>query len=352
MKILHIAPQNTAGMPMDFVKMHRSAGHTSNLITIFKNTLDFEEDISIGLSLPSGKFARGWRNKKMLSSEPEKLKYISSKNLAEDYFFRIRDKFNKKKINSIIEKHDLFNYDIYHFDGGVDLFRDVSFAKELKKRGKKIVCCYFGSDLRTRGIFKELDDISDLNLTVEFDHLKLYEGIKYLYFPFDVKAYKFRKPPEGKFKIIHSPTNRAFKGTDKIIPVMEKLCNSSDVEFLLKENMHRDELLKIKRSCTLAIDQVGGEMGGSGYGKNSIENLSIGIPTSTEFSKDYLIFIKDNPFICSTIESLYTDMLKLVEDRTKINELSVSGREWVEKYHSFSSVNERLNSYYIEAGIY
>ena len=49
---------------------------------------------------------------------------------------------------------------------------------------------------------------------------------------------------------------------------------------------------------------MGGEIGGSGYGKNSIENLSMGVPTFTEFTEDYLKFIKENPFIHSTIETL------------------------------------------------
>lgn len=351
MKILHIASQNTAGMPMDFVKMHRAAGQDANLLTIFKNNLDFEEDISIGLKLPSGKLAQSWRNKKVSSGAksknvPSKIKYIEPKNIAEELFFTVRDKLNTKKINSVIEKYDLYNYDIYHFDGGVDLFRDVSFAMELKKRKKKIVCCYFGSDLRTRGIFKELDKISDLNLTVEFDHLSLYKGINYLFFPFDLTGLEFKEPPSGKIRIIHSPTNRLYKGTDKIIPIMDKLVENADVEFLLKEKIHRKELLEIKRSCSLAIDQVGGEMGGSGYGKNSIENFAMGIPTATEFSDNYLKFLPENPFICSTIETLYNDLLELAADRNKLKMKAIEGRKWIEKYHSLESVNKRLMTLY------
>ncbi len=348
MKILHIAPQNTAGMPMDFVKMQRAAGHTSHLITIFKNTLDFEEDISIGLKLPASELAKKWRAKKLsntLADKPE-LKYIKPKNIAEDYYFKIRDRLNKKKINEIIEEYDLFSYDIYHFDGGADLFRNVSFAKQLKERKKKIVCCYFGSDLRTRGIFKELDEISDLNLTVEFDHLSLYKGINYLFFPFDISQLSFKTPDLQKIRIIHSPTNRAYKGTDKIIKVIEELKKAADFEFLLKENIHRKELLEIKQTCSIAIDQVGGVSGGSGYGKNSIENLAMGIPTATEFSEDYLHFIKENPFICSTIDTLYNDLLELINKREKLTELSKKGRSWVEKYHSFESVNKQLMKYY------
>jgi phage pi2 protein 07 len=228
----------------------------------------------------------------------------------------------------------------------MDFFRNISFAKELKKRNKKIVCCYFGSDLRTRGIFKELEEISDLLLTVEYDHLLLHKNVNYIYFPFDVKQFKFNPNNNKIKKIIHSPTNRAFKGTNKILPVIDEAKKECEFEFLLLENMDRGDLLKIKSGCDMAIDQVGGEMGGSGYGKNSIENLSMGIPTFTEFFDDYYKFIGENPFINSNIQNLKENIVKLVSDDKLIEEYAIKGRKWAEQTHSFEAVNEKLMSYY------
>lgn len=344
-KILHIAPQNFAGMPLDFVKMHRSKGTESRLITLYKNTVNFEEDICLDFKLPAGKGAKIWRDSKV-SSGSAKLKFNKPKNLAEKIFFKLRDELNKPAINNIINEFDLFSYDIYHFDGGMDFFRDLRFSGELKKRGKKIVCCYYGSDLRTRGIFKELDEMSDLNLTVEYDHLSLHNNINYIFFPFDTSGYDIKKKINKKIKIIHSPTNRKFKGTDKILNVINELDKKRQIEFFLIENMDRNKVLEIKSGCDLAIDQVGGEMGGTGYGKNSIENLSMGVPTFTEFTEDYLSFIKENPFIHSTIKTLEENIIRLIDNEILRNEISISGRLWVEKYHSFDSVNNMLQEYY------
>lgn len=345
-KILHIAPQNFAGMPLDFVRMHRAAGDISNLVTIYKNTLNFDEDITLGFELPKGKGAKLWRDAKISKSGKPELKYVKPKNVLEKIYFDLRDLKNKNKIESLIKDKGLYGFDIYHFDGGMDFFRDLRFAKELKRRGKKIVCCYFGSDLRTRGIFRELDEMSDLNLTVEFDHLEMHDKINYLYFPFDVFGYEIKKRNNKKLKIIHSPTNRLFKGTDKIIKVINEIESERQIEFVLLENMDRDKVLEIKSECDLAIDQVGGELGGTGYGKNSLESLSMGIPTFTEFSADYLYFIKDNPFIHSTIDTLKENMIQLIDNEILRNEVSLKGRIWAEKYHSFRSVNERLTEYY------
>lgn len=349
-KILHIAPQNFAGMPLDFVKMHRSIGAESRLITLFKNTINFDEDICLNFKLPTGNRAKSWRDSKIEEKEPE-LKFNYPKNLPEKLFFKFRDEMHRPAINNIIKKYDLFNFDIYHFDGGMDLYRDLRFAKELKKRGKKIVCCYYGSDLRTRGIFRELDEMSDLNLTVEYDHLSLHRNISYIFFPFDVSEYKIKNKKNSKIKIIHSPTNRKFKGTDKIINVINEIDKQRQIEFILLENMDRNKVLEIKSECDLAIDQVGGEMGGTGYGKNSIENLSLGVPTFTEFTEDYLNFIKENPFIHSTIGTLRENILKLIDNEILRNEISISGRLWVEKYHSFESVNNMLQGYYMKNNI-
>ncbi len=346
LKILHIAPQNFAGMPFDFVKMHRRSGHESSLITLYKNTLNFPEDICLGMDLPGGKRAKAWRDSKAESSGDKILKYAEPKNFAENIYFKLRDLNNSGMINKAIETHSLYNYDIYHFDGGMDLFRDMRFAKELKRRNKKIVCCYFGSDLRTRGIFREMDEMSDLNLTVEFDHLKLHKNISYIFFPFDTDQFKIIKKKNKKLKIIHSPTNRKFKGTDKILKVINEIDKIRNIEFILLENTDREKVLKIKTECDLAIDQVGGELGGSGYGKNSVENLSMGIPTFTEFTDEYLFFLERNPFIHSTIDTLKENILKLTDNEELRKDISVKGREWVESFHSFKAVSGKLQEYY------
>lgn len=338
-------------MPYDFVKMHTEFGDESRLITLYRNTLNFNEDISLDFKLPSGKSAKAWRDSKIEPASFPKLKYNQPKNILEKTYFKLRDEKNKRKINEAIRKYKLFDYDIYHFDGGMDFFRDLRFAKELKKRNKKIVTCYYGSDLRTRGIFEELDKMSDLNLTVEFDHLSIYKNINYIFFPFNVNEYKIKKKSNARIKIIHSPTNRRFKGTDKILQVINEIDKVRQIEFILLENIERSKVLEIKSECDLAIDQVGGEMGGSGYGKNSIENLSMGVPTFTEFTDEYLKFIKDNPFIHSTIGTLKENLLMLIDNAAKRNDVSLKGRTWVEKYHSYSSVNKMLKEYYYRNNI-
>jgi len=354
-KILHITPQNFAGVPIDFVRMHRSENYYSRLVTFFKNTMEYDEDICLNLPFRTGSTAKKWRDYKYVGNvakdSENKLKYYKPYNFAESIYFVYRDFVNKNKIEKAINEYDLLGFDVYHFDGGMDFFRDCRFAKKIKRSGKKIVCCYYGSDLRTRGIFKDLDEISDLNLTIEFDHLKLKSNIHYLFLPFDVENYKMKQVFNSKIKIVHSPTNRLFKGTDKILKVIEELKEEKDFEFILLEGMNRKDVLKIKSECDLAIDQVGGVLGGSGYGKNSLENISMGVPTITEFTPDYLRFLPENPFIHSNINDLKEKIISIIDNPPILEEYAVKGRKWVEKYHSFKSVNVRLTELYLENNI-
>ncbi len=350
--ILHIAPQNFAGMPIDFVYMHRKFGFKSNLITIYKETTDYPSDIKIDLNLPKGKLAKLYRDKKFLkknqnndSKQNTNLKYYKYR-LSDRIYFKIRDWFNNRKIKECIEKHSLLDYDIYHFDGGIDLYRDFRFVKELKKNGKKIIACYFGSDLRTRGVFKEMEELSDLNLTVEFDHTKIHPNINYIFFPYDCENAKPKENFNPILKIIHSPTNRLFKGTEKILKIINKLKKDFEFEFLLIENISRNKLLHIKRECDLAIDQVGGILGGSGYGKNSIENFSIGLPTITEFTKDYEEFLPENPFIVANEETLYDVIANIIKNPEILFEYSRRSVNWLKKYHSYEAVNNNLMKLY------
>ena len=235
----------------------------------------------------------------------------------------------------------------------MDFYRDSRQALKWKEQGKKIVCCYYGSDLRIRGLIKELDDISDLNITSEYDHLALKKDLKYLFYPYDTSELPKKKERTiDAVKIVHSPTNRKYKGTELIISVIDKIKKEKSIEFLLMENVDRKELLNIKSECDISIDQVGGSMGGTGYGKAGLETLAMGIPTITNMTKDYAEWLPENPFVvANNFEELYKVLNELIDNENYRIENGKRGIDWVKKYHSFSSVNENLMRLYREKGI-
>lgn len=351
MKILHVAPINVAGVPYNMVQMHRRFGHTARLVTLHKNALTFPEDICLDIPLPRNPVASWWRSFKRKHSSPQtKAPIHEPYNAIEELYFQYDDWRRKNIVESAIVQYGLEDFEVIHYDGGLDFFRDARVAKRWKREGKKIVCHYMGSDLRVRGIDRQMDELSDLNLTNESDHLLLHPDIHYIFIPFDVSEYPVRTQENERLRIIHSPSNRATKGTELILPVMERVMKERDVEFLLVEGKPHHEVIRIKQTCDLAIEQVG-NFGGTGYGRNSLETLAMGIPTITEMTPDYLAWLPENPFILATPETLFERIIEVIDTpelrRTKARE----GRAWVEKYHSFESVNARLMQLYRDHGI-
>lgn len=359
MKVLHVAPLNVAGVPFNMVDMQRRFGADARLVTLHKNVLSFPEDISLNLPLPRNPIANWWRATKAAkirqsgggAPNPHSLPLQHGpKNIFEAAYFKFDDLRRRRTVQEAIAKYSLDEYEIVHYDGGLDFFRDSSVARRWKREGKKIVCHYMGSDLRVRGIDPVMDTLSDLNLTNESDHLLRHPDIHYVYIPFDVSPYSVRPHENERLRIIHAPTNRSMKGTELILPVIEAVKKVRDIDFVIVENQPHAEVIRIKETCDLAIEQIG-NFGGTGYGRNSLETLALGIPTITEMTPDYVAWLPENPFILATPKTLFERLLELIDNPLIRSEAGARGRQWVEKYHSYEAVNKRLMDLYREHNI-
>lgn len=356
LKILHIAPLNFAGVPYDFYQMHNACGDYSRIVTLHQNERVFPEDICLDLPLPNQTLAKLLRKKRvneLEEKERDSAHYFKPKNFFEKAYYRFYDSLIQPKIEKAISDYSLDDFDIIHYDGGLDFFRNAKQAIKWKKQGKKIVCCYYGSDLRIRGLIKELDDISDMNLTSEFDHLALKKDLEYLFYPYDTAELPVKKERSSDtIKIVHSPTNRKYKGTELIMSVIEKVKKERKIEFLLMENVERSKLLEIKSECDISIDQVGGTMGGTGYGKAGLETLAMGIPTITNMTKEYADWLPENPFVvANNFNELYKSLIELIDNENMRIEIGKKGIAWIDKFHSFEGVNKKLKQLYIQKGI-
>lgn len=355
--ILHIAPENFAGVPYDFMRMHNTHGDNSRLITLHKNPLGFTEDICLDFPISRSSFAKSYRLSKSLVKQglsKANAMYWEPKSFIDTFYFSLQTQSRIARIERLIESENLDAFDIIHYDGGLDFTRDSRFAKRWKAMGKSIVTCYYGSDLRARGIIREMDEMSDLKLTSEFDHLALKDDLEYVFYPYDPSELPAVNPDKdfSNIRIVHSPTNRLYKGTELILSVIDKLKKSFTFEFHLLENLPRHEVLSLKSECTISIDQVGGSFGGTGYGKAGIESLAMGIPTITNMTDDYANWLPENPFIVANTESQLEDaLIQLIESPELCQSLGEKGKEWVKSYHSYEKVNEHMHALYHKYGI-
>lgn len=357
LRILHLCDQNWVGTASTFVKWHNKLGNYSRMVTLSRCSTQFEEDICLDLPLIKGS-PFDMRLKRVVSllhrqapksEERDGMRVWRPRSSFEAFLFKAREVISAPKINRAIEHHHLMDFDIYHLEGGVEFFRDARTLKKLKAAGKRIVCYYIGTDLRERGVIPEVDRLSDLNITTEFDHMSLRPGLRFSFLPFEVYDHEMRQTENRRLRICHAPRNRLLKGTARIMEVARQMERKHGIEFVLIEGRPHKEAIQIKRTCDIAIDQIT-DLGGTGYGVNSLETLSMGIPTLTSFTPDFEVFLKDHPFVVVNPDNLPQKLEQVIVDRDLRRRKGIEGRRFVEKYHAAEAVVRSIYAIYRELG--
>jgi hypothetical protein len=348
--ILHIAAQNVSGVPGQLVQAERRLGFNSRLVTLFRDKRNYFEDICLNLpfiDLPAVRWL------KRFVSDPRRL-HVDNRlrippvlppvwrphSVLEKLLVLWRDRLWSPRIQHAIAQYHLADFDVYELDGGLDMTRWPRFIPDMKAAGKKIVCCYTGSDLRTRGVIEEIDRLADAVVSVEFDHLRLHPRLCHVFFPFDADGIPERRPASSNMLTIgHAPTNRQAKGSDIIIPALERLAKRTVLQIKLIEGMTYAQALEAKRSCDIFIDQIGD----LGYGINGLESLAMGIPTCSEMAAGFSERYPDHPFVEINSGNLEEQVYGLIRDRDRREKLSREGRAWVRKYHDPVHVVRRIH---------
>jgi hypothetical protein len=351
MRILHVAPVNAAGVPMAFVSAERKMGHESRLLTMIRNPQGRKEDVCLNLPFLnnfSTRFAKSLftplsrRTVSFNAAVPKRIPIRwKPANAGEAALVKIRERLWRHRIRRAMRSLDFWNYDRYHFDGGLEFYRDGRIVRELKRLGKMIVVCYLGSDLRTRGVVAPIDDACDLRLTVEWDLMRFHPQIRHVPFPLDLSPFVPKAGQEGNPLVIgHAPTNRKAKGSDIIIPVVRDLERRYPVRLRLIEGLTHEQAIEAKRGCDLFIDQIGD----LGYGVNAIEALALGVPTLTSLATGFETEYPDHPFAVVGATSLESVLVRLIGDGNLRRKLARNGVQWVRRVHDAVSVVKRIES--------
>ncbi len=366
MKILHLTHGPFQGLPEHFMELERRAGHQSDLV-FFQGPASpgaFPEIPQILMDYyPIRKF-RAWQvrhrlkeaNRRLIAPMDADLRVRTEPiaqlqpNVFQGAWRNLKDALVRGRIADIIDQFKLDGYDVVHFDGARDLTYGADLAQELKKRGAKIVSVFYGTELRVDGVTPALDRVSDLNLTLEFDHLYLHPNIHFIPAPYEIPKAPSKTDLHFPLRIVHAPSQRYNKGTDLILPIVEKLKARSSFEFVLVENVSQQECRRIKAGCDLCIDQIGNR-GGTGYGVSSLEMLALGIPCVTDFTPLLAEFLPNHPFYLVDPASLEKVLVNILENPQQLLTRGEVSRNWLEKTHGYAAVHARLMELYVKVGI-
>ncbi|MCS7075930.1 MAG: hypothetical protein NZ455_04450 [Bacteroidia bacterium] len=303
-------------------------------------------------------------------------------------------KFNQWLISLYFFLVALWRYDIFYFIAGETLLTRKLLAWELKqykKRGKKVVMHFVGSDIRNEHYTKyknthiqayfegKLQDMppkqtewqkklcslalqyADLILVSTPDLIEFFgNSNKVKYFPVmldtedidrqikDIVPEKY--PQRDKIRVIHSPSNTSLKGTAYIDSVMERVClRHPEVEYIntadpkYKDTSHplcavsRYTLLELLQKSDILIDQV--VIGW--YGLQSIEGVYCQNEVVVWVEPHLRSYLPaDAPFYICT-QGVEESIVQAIENVK--NGVKKSTREYVMMYHTL--VNSSFAAY-------
>ena len=353
-RILHVAPQNFTGVLTFFTKGHTALGYDSRLVTFFRAKSIYEEDICLELPFV-GPMEWLWTLKRLVRAGSMKVPFTGTRerifwhpSKVEAPLQWFRSLIWNPRIRKAARKYGFWDYDIYHFEGGVSFFRDGRDVRKLKEKGKKIVSYYHGLDLRMRGAIRPVWEATDLHLTCEFDLYQRYPELEYQFLPFDPESVPPASPVSERIRICHAPRLPTVKGTSIIIEAVESLSRDMPVEFVLIQNCSHAETIELKSTCHIEIDQISD--GDMGYGVNSLESLSMGLCTVTNLSTAYQRFIPNHPFALAHPDNLRAVLRELVLDAELRQSFAMKGPFWIMKNHHWITVARQLHERYRKLG--
>ncbi len=352
MKILHFAIENYARVPANLVRAERKLGHQSCLITLYKTFHNFnDEDICLNLPFVATNYIKYLKlflypQKNNVSNirrdEKQGVPIWKPASGFVEALFKSRDRLWETRIRKVLHSVEIESCDVLFLDGGAGFLRSGKIVQELKKQGIKIITCYFGSDLRTRGIIPEVESIADYRFTFEYDHTLVYPKLKFLFFPFELAKYEVPdRTPTDKVRIGHAPTSRLAKGTDEILKELHRLQQRYPVEIVLIENVPHQKALSLKASCDIFVDTIG-ELG---YGVNSLEALAMGIPTAVQILEDFEKTLGDHPFINISKNTIAEKLVPFIESPELRKQYGEKGKFWVQERHDPLKISQSILDY-------
>lgn len=340
MKVLHL-PTNVAGMSWGLAQGERRLGIESTVLSTHAGAaISYPSDICLHWEqkTPMGRFVSGVET-----------------------LMKVRN-----------------NYDVFHFNYGrslVDYHRNGLFHLDLPfyPSGKKLVFTFNGCDARQKYKATEVYDIcpcredgcyagmcigggldqlrrTSINKISHYaDHIFAVNPDLLNYLPetvstflpyaiaswYGIDNYQY-EPGERQITVVHSPTDKAAKGSGYVINALEKLAEKYPVKLVLIENIPHAEALRLYAQADLVVDQL---LAGW-YGGFAVEVMKMRKPVAVYIREEDLKFVPvemAHDLLESVINIDPYNIVEVLEtylqNRKLLKLKSEAGYEYVMKWH-------------------
>ncbi|KKQ18745.1 MAG: hypothetical protein US31_C0002G0090 [Berkelbacteria bacterium GW2011_GWA1_36_9] len=263
-------------------------------------------------------------------------------------------KFSDYPLRSFIQRFIYFfkilpKYNVWHFNYMEVFFFYPLNLLILRILGKKIVCTFRGSEVRSKLRMKIFCFLADeVVLTGPFlvKSVDRYDII----IPYARNVQNLitqtNKSNNQKLTVLHAPSNSKVKGTlyvEKVFKHLNKLY--PQVEFKIVEGLNHDALLNEMIKADIVIDQL--LIGW--YGGLAVEAMAMGKVVMAFLDTDYFQFVdfgSDLPIINTNIWTLKRDLEMLINHTEDFKRFRIEGMKFARKYHDSKKIAEKYLTIY------
>ncbi|MEU2664341.1 glycosyltransferase [Micromonospora sp. NPDC007220] len=160
----------------------------------------------------------------------------------------------------------------------------------------------------------------------------------------DVDAWACDRPVMQRSRplVLHAPSKRWTKGTDRILPAMQALHDRGVIELRLAEGVAWAEMRELVRDCDLVLDQF---TTGS-FGTFAVEAMAAGKPVVAYLSEQVTKTVGgDLPIVNATPTDLTTVVESLLDDREATAKIGLASAEYARTYHDGTWTARQLTSF-------
>lgn len=130
--------------------------------------------------------------------------------------------------------------------------------------------------------------------------------------------------------VLHAPSRRWSKGTDRFLPTLEELDRRGLIELRLVEDLKWRGMRAMVHDADIVVDQL--VIGA--YGAFACEALAAGKPVITHLSPTLADTIGEvPPIVNATVDTLGTVLTELLDDRARTREIGQAGPGFVARHH-------------------
>lgn len=337
MKILHL-PTSIGGNSWGLAQGEKELGLDSKVLVDAKNWLNYPFDFSMEL---------------------EKRNNVGKVLKKIETFFKVRNSYDVFHFNFGSSLIDIQRYGIHLLDlpfykgkkvmtyNGCDARQKFPTMERVQFSACHDKACYSGMcnsgvlDLKRQKRIRKVQSSVDHIFALNPDLMYFLPKEKTTFLPYTVAGWNDIKIQpykiDSKIKIVHSPTNRAAKGSSYILAALENLQKKHpNIEVEIIENIPYEHALKKYQEAHIVIDQV--LIGW--YGGFGVEVMKMGKPLAVFIREEDLKFIpaemaKDlkesviniNPFTIEQVLEEYLQNTDLLYQKSK------AALEYVHKWH-------------------